>query len=159
MYSPITDAAVSDMAKLKKLQSVRLYGTRISNEAANRLNSALSSPDTTKAPEPEAEGDAFPPGASRRVATIVDRRGGALLGVSGSLGEEGCEINSVTPDSAADKAGVRQGDTIVSFDGKAVKNFTDLTSAISDKAGGDKVKIEIAREGKRSTVEATLGEW
>ena len=145
MYSPITDAAVSDMAKLKKLQSVRLYGTRVSHEAADRLNTALSNPDAAKAPEPKAEGDDFPVGASRRVATIVDRRGGALLGVSGSLGEEGCEIHTVTPDSAAEKAGIRQGDTIVAFDGKAVKNFTDLTAAISDKAGGEKVKIEIAR--------------
>jgi serine protease Do len=93
------------------------------------------------------------------VATIVDRRGGALLGVSGSLGEEGCEINSVSPESAAEKAGIRQGDTIVTFDGKAVKNFTELTTAISDKAGGEKVKIEISREGKRTTVEVTLGEW
>jgi S1-C subfamily serine protease len=93
------------------------------------------------------------------VTSIVDRRGGALLGVSGSLGEEGCEINMVTENSAAEKAGIRQGDAIVTFDGKTVKNFTELTAAISDKAGGDKVKIEISRDGQRMSVEATLGEW
>jgi hypothetical protein len=159
MHTPVTDAAVSEIAKLKKLQAVRLYGTRVTHEAANRLNAILSNPDGAKAPEPAPEGEDFPVGASRRVATIVDRRGGALLGVSGSLGEEGCEINSVSPESAAEKAGIRQGDTIVKFDGKAVKNFTELTTAISDKAGGEKVKIEISREGKRTTVEVTLGEW
>jgi hypothetical protein len=160
MYAPLTDAGVMELAKLKNVQSVRLYGTRVSQAGALRLDGALvgaRAAETKKAPDPDEV-----KGLLEAVSTapaIVDRRGGALLGVRGALGEDGCEINEVTADSAAEKAGIRPGDTIVTFDNKVVKNFNELTAAISDKAGGDKVNIEISRDGKRMTVEATLGEW
>ena len=58
----------------------------------------------------------------------------------------------------AERAGLRPGDIITTFDGKPVASPTDLLAMIRSRAPGDKVKITYQRGGKESTVEVTLGE-
>lgn len=134
-HAPVADDAVDHLAKLKKLQSIRLYGTRVTGDGAAVLEKKLG-------------------GQGK-----VDRRGGALLGVSGSPSEEGCLLHFVTENSAAAKAGIRPADVIVEFDRRPVANFTELTAAIADKSGGDTVRIKLLRDGAPQTVTVTLGEW
>ena len=50
--------------------------------------------------------------------------------------------------SPADKAGIKQGDIIIKFDGKTVDANTELSTLIAGKKAGDSVPITVWRDGK-----------
>ena len=68
----------------------------------------------------------------------------------------GVLINSVEPNSAAAKAGLKAGDVIVAVDGKKVTNASILRNIIAFKGAGAKVRLKIYRDGKYITLTATL---
>jgi len=70
----------------------------------------------------------------------------------------GVLIPEVTPDSAADKAGLKQGDIIVEFQDKPVEKASDLLNRVASLKPGTKVKIVVVRNGERETLYATLGQ-
>jgi aminopeptidase N len=70
----------------------------------------------------------------------------------------GVKIAAITTDSPADKAGMKTGDVIITFDGKAVKNLREYSNALKTKAPGDKVKMEILRGEEKLEMEIELGE-
>jgi putative serine protease PepD len=84
------------------------------------------------------------------------------LGVTTSLtttgGRDGALIQEVAPDSPAAKAGIRPGDLVVTIDGKAVENYSELVIAIRNHQPGDKVTLGVVRGGSETTVTATLTE-
>lgn len=79
------------------------------------------------------------------------RAAGIGLGVSA-----GAVIESVMPDSPADRAGLRVGDVVTSFGGKPVDSFNRLRNAIAFTPPGENVPIEIVRDGKRRTLSAEV---
>jgi serine protease Do len=70
---------------------------------------------------------------------------------------DGALIGNVEKDSPADKAGLKSGDVIRKIDGVAVTDTTDVTSRISGTAPGTKLALEVWRDGKPVTVNATVG--
>lgn len=83
----------------------------------------------------------------------------AFLGVQYDQAPEGkgLTITRVVEGSAAEKAGLKKGDVITSVDGEEMTELMQLHKAIGEKKPGDKVKIEILREGKKDNVKAELG--
>ena len=73
-------------------------------------------------------------------------------------GQEGAFVESVETGKPAEKAGVRPGDTIVKVDSVPVKDTRDLIGYVSGKAPGSKVQLGLVRDGKDTTVTATLAE-
>ncbi|MBE6824796.1 MAG: PDZ domain-containing protein [Ruminococcaceae bacterium] len=73
--------------------------------------------------------------------------------------QEGCYVYSVSFDSAAYKAGIQQGDRIVSVDSKEITSSSDVEEALDEKKVSDKVKFELERGGRTATVELTLEEY
>ncbi|MEP7275417.1 MAG: Do family serine endopeptidase [Betaproteobacteria bacterium] len=69
----------------------------------------------------------------------------------------GALIGSVEKDSPAEKAGLKSGDVIRKIDGVAMGDTTDVTSRIGNTAPGSKLALEIWREGKVTTINATVG--
>lgn len=69
----------------------------------------------------------------------------------------GALVNEVVPGGPADKAGVRPGDVVLSFDGKAVDSSKALRWLASNAGVGRKVSVDIWRDGKSSTLGVTLG--
>jgi len=69
----------------------------------------------------------------------------------------GVRIGAVTKDSPADKAGLKNGDIIIKFAGKAVKNLREYSNALKTKSPGDKVKLEVMRGEELMDVELVLG--
>lgn len=57
-------------------------------------------------------------------------------------------VGAVQPDSAAARAGVQVGDTIVKADGKAVPHFSALQHHLGPLYEGDAVKLTVTRDGK-----------
>ena len=60
--------------------------------------------------------------------------------------------------SNAAKAGFRQGDRVISVDGKEIETADDIDEIISQKSAGDTVSFELERGGSKGTLELTLDE-
>lgn len=92
---------------------------------------------------------------------VVRHWGGGRLGVSieDTKGDaRGASVRSVDEDSAAAKAGVKEGDVIVRFDGEAVRSASQLARLVSETPAGRAVTIEVTRGGVAQKLTATLGE-
>lgn len=70
----------------------------------------------------------------------------------------GIYIATVEEFSAAEKAGLRVGDVIVSFDEKEVKTMDELNTIKNEHKIGDEIKIKIIRDKKEHEITLTLGE-
>lgn len=69
----------------------------------------------------------------------------------------GCaQVQAVTDGGPASKAGVKAGDSIVTFNGKAVNNNYSLLGYVRASAMGDKVKLTVVRGGNTMDLEVTL---
>ena len=67
-------------------------------------------------------------------------------------------VQSVVADSCADKAGIAVKDIILAFNGRNVKTYTQLMSALNKCSAGDKVTLHIYRAGAELDVTLTLDE-
>ena len=77
---------------------------------------------------------------------------GALI-VKGGNGEPG-----VTPNSAADKAGLREGDIILELNNEKISQKNSLAKIISKYNPGDKVSLKVLRDKKEINIDVVLGE-
>jgi membrane-associated protease RseP (regulator of RpoE activity) len=85
--------------------------------------------------------------------------GGAYFGSQPAYGVEvkGVKLDGVTEGSPADKAGLKAGDIIVKFGGQPVEDLESYMDALSRRKPGDMVEVVVLREGKETTLKATLG--
>ena len=67
----------------------------------------------------------------------------------------GAVIETVTPDSPADKAGMKAGDAIVEFDGERVRSVLHLTRLIQETPAGRSVAAVIMRGAQKVPVNVT----
>jgi len=70
----------------------------------------------------------------------------------------GALVATVVPDGPADRAGIRQGDVILTFDGERIRDSRDLTQRVGATAVGDSSRVEVLRSGQRRTLTMRLGE-
>jgi Do/DeqQ family serine protease len=102
------------------------------------------------------------------VSTGTVRRG--LLGVRisdvtadlavtlGLPGNSGALVTEVNPDSAAERAGIRVDDVIVSINGTRLRDSGSLRSMVGLLPPGERVTVELLRDGREQSVTAVLGE-
>ncbi len=69
---------------------------------------------------------------------------------------EGALINQTFEGGPADKAGLKTGNVIVEFDGKAVKGPSDLQNTVAWIAPGAKADIVVMRDGQKKTFKVTV---
>jgi serine protease Do len=74
----------------------------------------------------------------------------------GLKGPGGAIVSSVTPDSAADRAGLKQGDVIQSFNGVPVPDFNTLRNRVAEAGPGTTADLVIVREGAEKHVTVKL---
>jgi serine protease Do len=118
-------------------------------------------------------GFAIPANMAEHVMTLLRTEGRvrrAQLGVTAqtvtsdlaeSLGlpeVRGVIVSGVTAGSAADRAGLKQGDVILSLNGQPVQNSNALRNRVSEAAPGSKATVRITRDGKERDLAVTLGE-
>jgi serine protease Do len=131
------------------------------------VNSAIYSPTGGSV----GIGFAIPINAARNVITQL-RAGGAVtrgwLGVriqevTGELAESlgldkgrGALIAGMDKNGPAQKAGLQNGDVVLTFDGKAVADNRALPRMVADAQVGKTVNVEILRRGQRRTLPVTV---
>ena len=76
----------------------------------------------------------------------------------GMDGTGGALVTSVSPDSPAAAAGLRQGDVITAFNGKALEQMRELPRLVASTGIGREVPLTVLRGGKQESVQVTLGE-
>ena len=69
----------------------------------------------------------------------------------------GALVAEVVEGSPADKAGIKQGDVIISFNGKEINEYTDLSRMAGLTRPGTKVRLELIRDMKKKEVEVEIG--
>ncbi|GLS89346.1 serine endoprotease DegQ [Psychromonas marina] len=91
---------------------------------------------------------------------VLGVRGGEItpeLAKSFSLdSQHGAFVYQVNIDSAAEEAGIKAGDIIISVNGKSIKSFAELRAKVGTLGSGKKVSFVIIREGEQLTREAIL---
>ena len=83
----------------------------------------------------------------------------AMLGVVTQENDKGAEIQSITKESAAEKAGLKKGDIITRIGDKKIENTEDVSDAVHERKPGEKVNINVLRDGKEERMTAELGKW
>lgn len=98
---------------------------------------------------PRGRGDVF----------VLDGRGAQLglrvsdVDVKAATG--GVRIDEVNADSPAEKAGMREGDVVVEYDGERVRSARQFTRLVQETPDGRTVRIAVLRNGQKQTLEAT----
>jgi Do/DeqQ family serine protease len=70
----------------------------------------------------------------------------------------GAIVSKVTPDSAADRAGLKRGDVIQSFNGQAVTDFNSLRNHVAEAQPGSNATVGVVRDGAEKTISVKLDE-
>lgn len=80
-----------------------------------------------------------------------------FLGVGSDKSDKGVVVRDVTDGSAAEKAGVKQGDIITRIDNTPISTPEELSKTINRYKPDDKITVTLIRDGKEQQVSATLG--
>jgi serine protease Do len=80
----------------------------------------------------------------------------AMLGVKTADANPGARVAEIVAGSAAEKAGMKKGDIIISVDGKTIRTSNDLVTTIGEYDKNDEVNIQIERKGQSEELVATL---
>lgn len=93
-------------------------------------------------------------------SSTTGNRGGnrPYFGSIPDFGQEtpGYPLMGVSPDSPADKAGLKSGDVIVAIDKKKIGNLSDFDLALRKYKAGDTIAVTVLRGKDKKTLEVTL---
>jgi serine protease Do len=112
----------------------------------------------------EGIGFSVPSNIAKKVKEQLLRNGRVSRGYLGvSLQEsqtagDGALVAEVSNGGPASRAGLRNGDRIVEFDGKPVKSTKQLTELIADTPSGTAVKLKFVRDGREQSASITPAE-
>ncbi|MFC2170073.1 Do family serine endopeptidase [Acidobacteriota bacterium] len=72
--------------------------------------------------------------------------------------KQGALVNSVEPDTPAEKAGIKRYDVITEVDGNPIEDPNDVKFKIADTPPGTKIEISIIRDGKKMQLSTKIEE-
>jgi serine protease Do len=84
---------------------------------------------------------------------------GPFIGVVGANEAKDARIVQVNPGSPAEQAGIQPGDVIIKFAGKELTDFESLSRAVRSKDPGDRVKVEVRRDGRTLQLSLVIGSY
>ncbi len=128
------------------------------------INTAIRTLGDSQASGSIGLGFAIPINDAKAVADEIIRTGKVVhptLGVSAKSATDGttdgAQVQNVADGGPAAKAGIQEGDVIVKFGDRTVGNADELQVAVQEHNPGDTVPVELLRDGRKMTVQVTLG--
>lgn len=133
------------------------------------INSAI----VTKSGGNMGIGFAIPVNLARKVMTDIIEKGTVVRGWLGVYIQnvtpdiakamnlpkaKGVIISKVQADSPAEKAGLKEEDVVLKFNGKEVSNNTELSTMVASTSPGTEVTLTVLRDGKEKNIRVKLGE-
>ncbi len=116
-------------------------------------------------------GFAIPSNVAKRIGEEIMKTGKASHALLGALVTDysatknttegfstGALVSKLTPGGAGEKAGLKEGDIVIRFNGEVIASSGELTAAVRFERAGAKVEIVALRDGKEITLQATLGD-
>lgn len=114
---------------------------------------------------------AVPSNMARAIMDTIIKNGRVIRGYLGFNGDDvpreqlntlgltgGVAVTQVAADGPAQKAGLRKGDIITSFNGRPVNTFQRLRNLIAVTPPGTESKIEVVRDGDARTISASIAD-
>lgn len=101
---------------------------------------------------------------------MIFRSGGSWLGVQiadvdaarakelGLKEEMGAEVQSVSPGSPAEEAGLKEGDVITEYQGTRIEGVSQLTRLVHETPAGRNASVKFMRDGAPRTVQVKVGQ-
>lgn len=113
-------------------------------------------------------GLSVPINAAKKIIPRLEKSGDISRGFLGLLtidpqkdanmeNQTGALVDQIEPGGAADKAGIKEGDIIISFNGKDVKNPRGFAQMEAESKPGSNVQITVDRAGKDQPLTLTMG--
>ena len=121
-------------------------------------------PTQIESPDRASSGIGFAVSADtllRALPTLMEGRDfeRSYLGVQSRQSDAGLTITDVVCGSAADEAGIREGDRVLELNGEPAATFEQLSQMMSSIRPGDEITVTVQRGLRRLTLEATAGAW
>jgi hypothetical protein len=145
-HRPEDDWQTLDARGLERIAD--FVGEITSTVAGAGVQVASLTPVETEPPTPTAEGEAPSRGYGPYFGSIPDM----------TPSDFGVRLSGVREGSPAERAGLQAGDVIVRFGDTDVTDLYAFTYGLRDAAPGDRVEVEVERDGQRLTFFAVLGE-
>jgi membrane-associated protease RseP (regulator of RpoE activity) len=96
------------------------------------------------------------PGVHPRLGIDAEDVSGQLGAYFGAPDSEGVLVRNVNPGSAAEKAGVKAGDVITSFNGERIRSLGDLRERLAGKNEDQSAKLGVLRNRSEITLTVEL---
>jgi uncharacterized iron-regulated protein len=140
----------ADKEKSAKAKTDKVAGEPTSRPTSTPTSQPTSKPASQPTSKPTGEDDEAPdpdarPGLNFMPAYMDDQE------------EPGVEIESVSPDGAAEKAGLRDGDLLLKIDDHLLKDLSTYMKVLGGYRPGDKVTLTVVRDDKSIKIKATIG--
>jgi len=71
---------------------------------------------------------------------------------------KGALVTDIFQGGPADSGGMKRGDIIIAFEGKEVKNISDLPRLVAGTPAGKTIEVRVLRNGKQMNLKITVGE-
>jgi serine protease Do len=140
---PLSEFKDDDISVSKRKQGVTLSGS-------------FNGYDVMRPPQSRFRGGATLYGGDNMPALAEGNSNKAFLGVTTEKTDECAAITDVTDESAAEKAGLKEGDIITKINDSKIISQEDLTKAIGKFKPEEKVTVTFKRDKKEQKVTATL---
>jgi len=133
------------------------------------INTAIYSPNGGSV----GIGFAVPSNAAKNIVAQLEEHGkitrgwlgvqiqGVTPAIAASLGlhgDHGALVSVVNPDGPAAKAGLKQGDVILGFNGTEIDQLHDLPRLVATANPGSRATVTVWRDGHKTELQAKLGE-
>jgi serine protease Do len=92
-----------------------------------------------------------------RIGVAVQNVNQSLAQSFGLPKPEGALVSSVDDNGPAKKAGVKPGDVILAWNGKAIEQSSDLPVLVANTKPGDRAQVKVWRDGGERTIGVTVG--
>lgn len=91
-----------------------------------------------------------------RIGVSIQNITPELMSAMGLTSRDGALVSQVVEDSPAEKAGIREGDVIVEFNGNTILDSDDIRNAVGYIERGRKADISYIRDGKKYTTKIAV---